>query len=154
MKSHSETWSEPRILHSLILAKVKRQCSDVFWRHCWVRWLRYRWIFQCSPVCTVPNGGSGEIPMLWRRASVSLRLRSKSESSGAASTFCCVSDCLRLQMHTHAHILRYSQDVLTTFVTSLIQILSHLFLLFFFLFSLFFLSDLSKALFLALKFGF
>lgn len=41
----------------------------------------------------IPRGGSGEMPILCSRASVSLRLRSKSESSGVISLFCWLSDC-------------------------------------------------------------
>lgn len=35
----------------------------------------------------LPSDGSGEIPILWSSASVSLRLRSRSESSGVVSLF-------------------------------------------------------------------
>lgn len=91
---------------------------------------------RSSGLCTVPNGGSGEIPMLWRRASVSLRLRSKSESSGAASAFCCVSDCPRLQTHTYS-MLCY---ILSTFWMSLIK--CHLTSFFFFSSSFLFFSSL------------
>lgn len=60
----------------------------------------------------LPSGGSGEMPMLCSRASVSLRLRSKSESSGVTSVFCWLSDCSAC---THTGSLSQHQIIIKSF---------------------------------------
>lgn len=62
----------------------------VYWTHC----RRTKWLFRVLEYY-VPSGGSGEMPILCSKASVSLRLRSKSESSGVTSVFCWLSDCTK-----------------------------------------------------------
>lgn len=48
----------------------------------------------------IPKGGSGEIPMLCRRASVSLLFLSRSESSDTFSVLWSISDCSTEQIFT------------------------------------------------------